>query len=239
MTSKEALYDRIQEEYAEAIAGHPNPSMTPWEYRGLYGTVVANDCYRLRQLDFVPEVIFDIGGNIGVFTRFARELFPQARIIAVEPGKRNFENLLLLTPERADMVLLNKAIGQGQLWTSVSAKNGAHEAYLSETKYLTGEWFRCRSQFVCCDVESVMLDSLAAEHLGGKERVFVKIDCEGAEAVIFEHEPSMAVLAGADAFAIEIHGMNRTTAEAFCRFSQTHNLEMDSNSPLLYARKKQ
>ena len=62
-------------------------------YNGLYGEVVTEDCYRLKTLGFVPDVIFDLGANIGVFTRYARDMFNNAKIISVEPNLDNFENL--------------------------------------------------------------------------------------------------------------------------------------------------
>ena len=62
------------------------------EFELVFGEVCIGDCYALRRLAFAPEVIFDIGANVGAFTSYARFMFPHAKIISVEPDPRNFEN---------------------------------------------------------------------------------------------------------------------------------------------------
>ena len=54
-------------------------------YNGLYHEVAVADCYKLRTIKFTPNVFIDIGSNVGVAARLARELFPNALIVCVEP----------------------------------------------------------------------------------------------------------------------------------------------------------
>jgi hypothetical protein len=94
---------------------------------GLYGEVVTEDCYRLRQLDFVPDIVFDIGANVGTFTRHARSLWPRAVIVAVEPDKANCAHFRKFTPMH-NIFLLEAAIGVCDIWRCTTAANGAGEA---------------------------------------------------------------------------------------------------------------
>src|ERR1044072_3477914 len=100
-------------------------------YKGLYGEVVEADCYRLRQLKFIPDIIFDVGANIGVFARFARELFPGALIVSVEPNFENRVHYTKFTKPHSRTVILNKALGMGPIYHGLTARNGSGETYLS------------------------------------------------------------------------------------------------------------
>lgn len=55
--------------------------------------VYGNDCYGLKALGFAPETIVDVGAHIGCFSRLAHELYPAARIVAVEANSRNIPAL--------------------------------------------------------------------------------------------------------------------------------------------------
>lgn len=105
-----------------------------WEgaYKGLYGEVVTEDIYRIRQLQFIPDVIFDLGANVGTFSKFARELFPNALIVAIEPDAQNIEYFKEFNnPVDNNIVLHNLAIGNGEMFRVDGALNGAHECYIS------------------------------------------------------------------------------------------------------------
>lgn len=177
-------------------------------YAGLYGEIVTEDIYRLRQLNFIPDVIFDLGCNIGIFTRYARSLFPDSWIIAVEPNEENCEVFLKFTHDRKNRtVLINKAIGNGDLWHSLGARNGTGEVYLSESLgYPKDELSKVNLSIVKSDIPTIMLDELIkTTAVKENEKFIIKCDIEGNEIAIFEHEPSMDALKKADFIAIEIH----------------------------------
>jgi len=91
------------------------PVNTPAEvFKDVYTEVVNNDTYRLRQLDFQPDVILDIGANIGTFSWFCSQLFPKAKIIAVEPNTDNFNNLKNNVPE--SVTCIQAALGYGSMY---------------------------------------------------------------------------------------------------------------------------
>ncbi|MHC4302556.1 MAG: FkbM family methyltransferase, partial [Planctomycetota bacterium] len=199
------------------------PPMTPPEFRGLYGHVVTSDCYGLRTMDFEPDVILDIGANVGVFARFARSRFPSSKIVCVEPGARNFAFLKHLTGPDENMVFLNKAIGQGTIFGSLNAVNGAHEVYYGEDSPGSSRVFPGYGpQFVPCEIEGVMLDQLVAEYCSEDVRYMAKIDIEAADLAIFEHPASVDALRDADCFALELHRGQNFNAPPLNRFHDTH-----------------
>jgi len=174
-----------------------------------YSEIVTLDTYKLRSLKCQPDVIFDIGANLGMFTTFARELFPNALIVAVEPHPPNFAFLTKNTPHE-NAVFLEKAIGRGQIlrYPDIQATD--------ESQLVTGEtYISSGSGYELPDIadhplapvatRSVMLDELYAEYAKPGDKFIVKIDCEGAENVLFVHPPSVEVLKQADFVTMELH----------------------------------
>ena len=176
-------------------------------YPGLYGEVVTEDCYGLRYSAAnhePPDVIFDIWANVGIFTRFAREVFPDAFIVAVEPDPLNRMKFNVCTDNSDGIQLLRAAIGLGDIWKASNAPNGPHEMYVSAGPGYSQEWLK-NSSFFHTGTESIRLCDLVQPHASPHQRYLVKVDCEGNEIAIFGDAASMETLAGADYFAIEIH----------------------------------
>lgn len=218
-------------------------------YAGLYGEVVTEDCYRLKKLNFIPDVIFDLGANIGVFTRYARSLFPAAYIIAVEPNPDNIANFKTFTDSKLidhQIILFEKAIGTGQLWWYDRARNGTGEVYISDgPAYPSAELEKdTTAQKVAIATLSLpMLLHMAPE----ESKIMVKIDIEGNEQSIFADMLSMRVLTRADFIAMELHpyaihgGFMRQQKEnqerAIDLLRITHSVEIDETNHTLYATK--
>lgn len=223
-------------------------------YKRLYGEVVEKDCYRVRfvkdivscndsnfvheagheGIKFVPDTVLDLGANVGIFTRYAAELWPDAKIISVEPNPDNF--LYLEENKPANATIINKAIGKGDSFFYPGV-NGAHHVYISpnagyDLKDLTG-----------ARVESLMITDLK-KYIKGK--VVCKIDIEGNETVLFEDEESMNMLRSFDYVAFELHyhamkahsvpKVRQITDEALESFRATHNVLKDH--VYFYATKK-
>ncbi len=177
-------------------------------YAGLYSEVAAGDCYKLKELKFSPDVIFDLGANVGIFTRHARLLFPDALIISVEPDDDNFKHLVNFTPKE-NIAFINSAIGKGKMWKELKAINGSGIMYINSgigfpEKGLTDrEDFGGISEQV--QVDTVMLSSLIEKYVNKGDKYLVKIDIEGNEHIIFTDELSVNGLKNADYVCIEIH----------------------------------
>lgn len=173
-------------------------------YDGLYAEVVTEDNYRLRQLDFTPDLIFDLGANVGIFTRFARELFPNAYIVAVEPNPDNQKVWEEHTPSFMTH-LVKKAIGRGKTWRKTDATNGSNEEYLSVSDHISEQDMDNNPRAELSDVELTMPDELIREWVRLDDNFIIKIDIEGNENTIWEHEPSLSAIADAEYIVVEIH----------------------------------
>jgi FkbM family methyltransferase len=171
------------------------------DYKGLYGEVVTGDIYKIRQLKFTPDVIFDLGANVGTFSVFARELFPDAIIIAVEPNEQNIKYFNEYNdPVKNNINLLECAIGKGQVYRDTKAINGSHEVYVSD--FLGYEKANEAEDLKENEVKTIMLSDIC--HLSDK-KYMIKIDIEGAETALFMDEPSLRIIKNADYVAIELH----------------------------------
>lgn len=215
-------------------------------YKGLYGEVVTHDCYKLKSLDFVPSLVFDIGANIGVFTRYARSLWPDAWIFAVEPHKSNIQDFIEHTHFDIRMILFQKALGKGQMWHNKGARNGSGESYVASGLGFDPKIMETADSTEKSDVETIMIPDLMKWWKEGAKTV-MKIDCEGAENVIWEDEASMEALKKMDYVCMETHfyalsagamydEMKEKTMEALESFKETHIVNF--THPHFEARKK-
>lgn len=207
-------------------------------FNGLIGEVVTHDCYRLKQLNFIADIFFDLGGNVGVTTRFARSLFPNAIIVTVEPDKENYHHLVKFTEVDDKMVLLNKAIGLDDVWRKSNAENGAHESYITNGKGSPkNQALQSGVKMEQVNVHTIMPDELINEYLKEGMKSVLKCDIEGNENVFLSHKPSIEALKKIDYIAMELHWWNRDEIfSSLKQFEATHNCEVHDYS--FFATKK-
>lgn len=201
-------------------------------YKGLYGEVVTEDTYRLRSLTFIPDVVFDFGGNVGIFARYAQSLWPSATIISVEPHP---ENIAVYKHYTKGTILIEKAIGVGELWHPKGAPNGAHESYLSTG--LGYEGMDKADNIEAANVPTIMPDEIINEYMKPGMKSVLKLDIEGAENCLWSHSASIQAMQRIDYLCFELHYFALTgklkdevvkqTMEAMHIFAQTHDIEMD------------
>lgn len=218
-------------------------------FPALYGEVVTVDVYRARSWKPAPDVVFDLGANIGIFTRFARKLFPHALIVAVEPDDANFEQLAQDVKGLPQIELVKKALGAGTIWRTRGAINGAHEAYVSPgLGYSLEELQSSPATYASCpEIESCLLSDLVAEYVKSDASYAIKMDCEGGENWVVGHEPSMAAMREAAFISIELHShaahgglraeVRATTRKALEDLAATHICEQEH--VMFYARKRE
>jgi FkbM family methyltransferase len=221
-------------------------------FHALYGEVVDYDIYHVRDvpnivscndpnyvhwhghagIGFVPDTVLDLGANIGIFTRYARELWPNALIVSVEPDAGNQSVFEEFTKDER-IILLKAGIGIGQMYRCEGAVNGAHESYLSLGLGYNQLAFDSGTMSTV-PVKSIMLTDLK-KYCKGK--VLLKLDIEGNETVIFNDKPSMDLMKTFDYIAMELHyfandgaqleGVKAKTAEALESLKETHNTRFD------------
>ena len=199
----------------------------PW-FGGLYNEVVAADCYNLKGLDFVPDVILDVGANIGLFAHHARSLFYNAELICVEPDDSNFAHLSESPPLGAR--LIKAAIGNGEIWEIEGIEHGCHRRFISPGVAYpeTSQWKKRE------DLEVLTIAELISRFVKANQKSILKIDIEGNEDAIFAHQPSMEAMLRIDYVAIEVHRfaageeqakeLNLETEKALATFFDTHRI---------------
>lgn len=228
-------------------------------YNGLYGEVVDKDIYHLRDVEdivsvndplyihekghkkrfnFIPDIFFDLGANVGVFTRYAHSLYPKALIISVEPNEDNAAVFKRFTPKSNNIIFLNKAIGNGVMWHHKNAVNGSGESYVSEGLGYPKDQMAKNKNVELSSVETIMLDELINTYYRNGMRSILKLDIEGGENAIWEHKPSMDALKKIDYITGEIHfyalhggtwqSVQDNTREALKSLEETHDCELDN-----------
>jgi FkbM family methyltransferase len=239
-------------------------SLTPQELQGLMGEIDEYDLYHMRKMDnmvsindpnyihvhghergfdFEPDVIFDLGANIGMFTKYCRKLFPNAKIVSIEPDDDNATEFLKNNFD-PNVHFIKAAIGNGTVYRVGGAINGTGEVYVSKgLGYENVEHFQKRQ-----DIQTIFLSDLVKEYVKEGQKYIIKMDIEGAENFIFQHEPSVQALLNADYFTAELHyfandgnqleKVKDVTAKVLDRFNGTHRCEFRYNNVYFYATKK-
>jgi len=159
-----------------------------------------------RPLNYLENVkfILDCGAYVGYSSAYFLSRFPEARVIAVEPDKKNFQLLKRnLEPYGNRVDVINAAIWTSEIGVKVSERAMGEE----------GEWVTTVRE--CAegerpDVQAIDIDTLLDRH--GAEMIdILKIDIEGAESVLFSGEHGW--VDKVRAFAIELH--NEECRQAF------------------------
>jgi FkbM family methyltransferase len=206
----------------------------------VWGEVARYDCYRLRNLPWVPDVIYDIGGNTGTFTLFSRLLFPHAAIVTIEPDPNNLKML-----RRVCDVILGVTLKQAALALAPPVLNRSRQAGGGNQVYISpgAIGYPAGGDYEPSSVPPMSLSEILA--LGPPGKSVLKVDCEGGENCIFGDPTSMAALATADFIAMELHWygeasaveqVREVTAQGIESLKVTHDVELEGNE--LWAMKR-
>jgi FkbM family methyltransferase len=171
--------------------------MTDDEQDALFLSAGTHDEYRFAKIGFEPDVIYDIGADCGSVTLHLHRLFPQSRIVAVEPNPWSFPRLAKNAAGIPQIAPVNAAVGQGPLFEPRGPVGPLHWLVVDQNSPTWDE------KLIPATVPAVGLDELYAAH--GGDRYAVKVDCEGGEVAMMRHEPSRQVLLGSAYFAAELH----------------------------------
>jgi FkbM family methyltransferase len=171
--------------------------------------VITEDTYRLRymkQKGFEPQTVVSVGSHIGTFEVLSHALWPNARIISVEPNKETFELLKRNAPYSA---AYNAAVSykeQGILIDGELSSGGSFIATKEEFERIEGydpstrrapEATRKDLFYHIADtnIRSITFEELV--HTEGLIHIdLLKLDCEGGEWGIMEHLPMQGLEIG-------------------------------------------
>lgn len=143
------------------------------DYGLIYEIFILN-VYRISCSN-IPEVIVDLGSNIGISSLYYHTLYPEALIISVEPDPNNFNRLKSNTDGIPTIHALNYA---------VTGKHGAISFYIDPHRGSSSSVMIRRSRQVEYKVESRPLSSII-KSIGVDKVDILKFDIEGSEECIF------------------------------------------------------
>jgi FkbM family methyltransferase len=151
-----------------------------WDLSVIY-EIVNEDVYKLKDFKKAnpnAKVFLDIGANIGAFTRFVKQVYPDAKVICAEPFHQNFELLKMNAAELSNVELINKAIigtdddevgfEAPALITGRNNDRNSGNGYVDRTK---------GPKVSATTIHPILRDLDQVD--------FCKIDCEGGEYEIF------------------------------------------------------
>jgi FkbM family methyltransferase len=151
----------------------------------------------LARLDGVSTIV-DCGANIGATAFLFLNAFPDARLVAIEPDRGNYDVLRENLEQFGDRAIsVNAAV-----WSRDTTLR------LVRGEFLDGrEWTYQAKEHPDSSLEAVPAKSLPTvlEELGAASIDLLKVDIEGGELDLFSREPQLW-LARVKNISIELHG---------------------------------
>lgn len=165
-----------------------------------------------------PQIIFDIGANVGYFTIFAKSHFPSAKVYSFEPFAQSFEllNEQIKLNKLSNVFTFKKAVAQKTGTAELSIVGDCGENTLVKTT-------KAR--------EVSKIETISLEDVFNKENIencdFLKIDCEGSEYEIFYNLPKH-LFSKIKHLAMETHNLDQQqfNREALASFLKNQGLEI-------------
>jgi FkbM family methyltransferase len=192
----------------------------------IYQELVIKDEYHLKWARHnLPRIktIVDIGGNLGMFAIFARELFPDVRIVSVEPCKDTYMILEKNTAE-SNIEIYNFAMGNGsRLYLN---KCPDHSGGNQMVNHVTVD--------DVIGIESYALSSIF-DMLQIEAPYVVKIDIEGGEVCLFDDVKSSDILKEAEYVTMEFHLVGNLSHDFNIWVNKTFNDFDVSNVDAVYS----
>jgi FkbM family methyltransferase len=122
-----------------------------------------------------PEIVLDIGSNIGASILFFHEQFPAARIYGFEPNPETFRVLQKNVGSLPSVEVFNYGLGAADGNVAVPFDGADFSRFMSKDK--TAEWSGPLSPTSCL----IMHAGDVVRNFGLTKVDLIKIDCEGAE----------------------------------------------------------
>ena len=139
-----------------------------------------------------PVTIVDLGANIGLSTRFLKNAYPEARVVAVEPDPTNYEMLVKNTAGLSDVQCLMAGIWPEDGRLQLDHAGLGHSGFRTHAGGDGGG-----------NTDALTIGTLMTK--AGFERIgLLKIDIEGAEKDLFGGT-DLSWLEKVDRIAIELH----------------------------------
>ena len=162
--------------------------------RDTFDQVFLYNMYKSNSSNRNIETIVDCGANIGLTTILFKNMYPDSRIISIEPGNENFELLKKNISAYANIYPIKAGIWNKETWLDIKDEfnKGNNSLTVRETTSHQGA------------VKAVTIDSLMKEY--NIDIIdLLKIDIEGSEKELFENENAEIWLPKTRILYIELH----------------------------------
>ena len=154
------------------------------------------------KVDAQPAVIVDAGANIGLAAIYFANVFPEAKIIAIEPEQGNFELLRENVAPCGAIIPLQAALWHKNEDIDLVDPGRGHWGFVTRGKEDGLGASESAQGAVCHRVRAITVDWLMDEY--GLDRInILKIDIEGAEKEVFSD--ASAWIGKVDSMIVELH----------------------------------
>ena len=196
----------------------------------IFAEVFYEEAYAL-DLQKAPEVIIDAGANIGLTTLFFSQLFPEAKILSLEPERRNFRLLQQNISGLPNVLAIRAALGPeaGQV--------GLYDPGLGSDSFRTVRETSptgVKDDAPLTVVDVISISQLMEIHHLRKIDV-LKLDIEGAEAEVLAHSSDW--IDDVNVLCVELHdSVVRGCSRIFYNATASFDLEWRKGSTIFVAR---
>lgn len=154
---------------------------------------IENDIYKIKRYVKNGDTILDVGAYTGLFANYAHSLYPNSKILSLEPIAENYS---LLTRNVPDSVLTEEV--------ALSHKNGSALIYnFGLESSACHSFFNVNKKGFATNVKTKTLAQIMKDY--SIERLnFLKLDCQGAEFNVLTNAKN-SVLCRIDYIAMEVH----------------------------------
>lgn len=128
------------------------------------------------------DLCFDVGANIGSFTKVFLEL--GARVICIEPQKRCLEQLYKKFGSNENVIIVDKAVGDQEGIGNLAICEKAATISTMSRKWITESRFSNR--YIWTKIQQVSITTLDTLILSYGQPKFCKIDVEGFEVPVLK-----------------------------------------------------
>jgi FkbM family methyltransferase len=198
-----------------------------------FANAVFQDEYQINALrQHNVRTILDVGAHVGSFTVMCHHYWPNAKIVSVEPHPESFDLLKRNTQHvpASQLLLINAAItkksGKCLLASPISHSRVA--------EYVPDVWESLQPRYgdFGIEVPAITVEQLWKQinEWGVSEVDLLKLDCEGAEYVVFPELSALGLMSRVGWIRGEWHSRkDNKLLEAF--LSETHAFNIDLNLP--------
>ena len=175
--------------------------------------------YRRRFGIRTPQNIIDVGAHIGLTSIYYSLKYPNAKIIAIEPEKDNYQMLLKNTSEYKNIIPINSAVSNTKTEMFIIGKESyAKDRYLKSAEYHLSSEKAVHAEKITTSLIDDIIKNYNIDYID-----ILKIDVEGSEKEIFENNYdlwlSKVKILVFEQHDYKIHGSSKSIFKALCNYN--------------------